>query len=442
MRTFTAPETVVDCLPALRRKARRRKRRSRQPRDSQRILLPTAGRFGDPDNMPKKGIRVLGPYPNGVNFRLVVIEEGRRKSITAPTREAAETLRRNIQGEIETHRTRTVDEVLEEYIEHRVHDGGILPLTVTELRRLTQDFLPGNASITAITQAEAAQLYEALTRRMTQRGTPISPNTHHVMLRRTRAFFRWAVERTYIAQSPFERVKPIGQSRAGKIQLTIDEARQFKVLALALAHDGDVAALGVLLLLLLGLRAGEVLAREARDVDDDARVLWIQRGKTKNARRRLEIPAELQEPLRRLVAAKEPQALIFGTNRKGGPRNKGYLWSKVQALCDAAGVPRVCSHSLRGLHSTLALEAGATPHLVAAALGHSSFRVTERHYAEPSMLLNTRSRKVTGALAHHDLSREAAAQPMQSSSAELGAFLKTLSDEQRTQLRQLLTESK
>src|SRR5262249_28009512 len=146
--------------------------------------------------------------------------------------------------------------------------------------------------------------------------------------------------------------------------------------------------LGVLLRLLLGLRAGEVLAREARDVDDDARVLWITRGKTKNARRRLEVPDEIQEPLRRLVVGKAPQERIFGTNRKGGVRNKAYLWFKVRALCDTAGVPRVCSHSLRGLHSTLALEAGATPHLVAAALGHSNFRVTARHYAEPSTLLN------------------------------------------------------
>ena len=242
--------------------------------------------------------------------------------------------------------------------------GGYVQLTVTELNRLTQDFLPAHLPITALNHAEATRLYDALTRKTTPRGNPISPSTHHVMLRRARAFFRFAVDRGYVPQSPFERVKPIGQSRAGKTQLTIDEAKRFKTVALQRALHGDVAALGVLLLLMLGLRAGEVLARAARDVDDDAKVLWIQRGKTKNARRRLEIPEELQEPLRRLISDKSPQDFIFGTNRKGEPRNKNYLWSKVQSLCHAAAVPRVCSHSLRGLHSTLALAAGATPHLV------------------------------------------------------------------------------
>ncbi len=440
MRDSIASGSVVATLLALRRRGGRRKGRSRQPRGIQRISLPIPPELGDPDNMPPKGIRVLGPYPNGVNFRLVIVENGRRKSITAPTVEAAQALKRDIQGEIETRQTRTVAEVLAEYIDHRVRERGILPLTVSELNRLTLDFLPAQTTITAITHADATRLYETLTRRTTPRGTPISPSTHHVMLRRARAFFRWAVERGYLPQSPFERVKPIGQSRAGKTQLTIDEAKRFKALALQRANEGDVAALGVLLLLMLGLRAGEVLAREARDVDDDGRMLWIQRGKTKNARRRLEIPEELQEPLRRLAANKQPQELIFGTNRKGGPRNKGYLWFKVQALCDAVDVPRVCSHSLRGLHSTLALEAGATPHLVAAALGHSSFRVTARHYAEPSTLLNSRARKVAGALGRVDSSVPAFA-PNSPAAPDLSSLLASLSQEQRAALRRMLVSS-
>lgn len=394
--------------------------------------------------MPKKGIRVLGPYPNGVNFRLVIIEDGRRKSVTAPTHEAAIALRRDLQGELETRRVHTVGEVLAEYIAHRVRDRGIVPLTVTELHRLTSDFLPAEQSITAITEGVAARLYEALAQRTTTRGRPLSPNTHHVMLRRARAFFRWAVERGYLVKNPFASVKTIGQSRAGKKQLTIDEARQFKALAQRRADEGDVAAVAVLLLLMLGLRAGEVLAREARDVDDDARVLWIQRGKTRNARRRLEIPDELQAPLRRLIADKAPEQLIFGTNLKGGPRNKTYLWNKVQALCSEAGVPSVSSHSLRGLHSSLALEAGATPHLVAAALGHSSFRVTARHYAEPSILLNTRARRVLGALTATPTHEPAAAAPPSAFATapaappDLEAFFRTLSAEQRDHLRALL----
>ncbi|MBL9003243.1 MAG: hypothetical protein JNJ46_03300, partial [Myxococcales bacterium] len=45
-------------------------------------------------------------------------------------------------------------------------------------------------------------------------------------------------------------------------------------------------------------------------------------------------------------------------------------------LCDAANVPRVCPHSLRGLHATLAIEEGASGEAVARALGHTRFEIT------------------------------------------------------------------
>jgi hypothetical protein len=58
------------------------------------------------------------------------------------------------------------------------------------------------------------------------------------------------------------------------------------------------------------------------------------------------------------------------------------------------GCPRPCPHSLRGLHATLALEAGATSELVARALGHGSFEITARHYASPDSVANARALRV------------------------------------------------
>ena len=51
-------------------------------------------------------------------------------------------------------------------------------------------------------------------------------------------------------------------------------------------------------------------------------------------------------------------------------------------MCERAGVPVVTAHGLRGLHATLATEAGATSALVAAQLGHAGTAVTERHYTD------------------------------------------------------------
>jgi integrase len=54
----------------------------------------------------------------------------------------------------------------------------------------------------------------------------------------------------------------------------------------------------------------------------------------------------------------------------------------VQRICKAAGVPKVTAHTMRGLHSTLAVDRGITSHAVAAALGHGSFKTTADSYAQ------------------------------------------------------------
>ena len=61
-------------------------------------------------------------------------------------------------------------------------------------------------------------------------------------------------------------------------------------------------------------------------------------------------------------------------------------------------MPRVCPHSLRGLNATLALAAGVALHSVAA-LGHASFAMTARHYADSNTVANLSLRKVADVLA-------------------------------------------
>ena len=70
----------------------------------------------------------------------------------------------------------------------------------------------------------------------------------------------------------------------------------------------------------------------------------------------------------------------------------------VRRLCQRAGVPAVCTHSLRGLWATLAVQSGAVSHAVAASLGHQSFEMTERHYAQGSAVANAATARVLGLL--------------------------------------------
>jgi hypothetical protein len=71
----------------------------------------------------------------------------------------------------------------------------------------------------------------------------------------------------------------------------------------------------------------------------------------------------------------------------------------MRRLCDEAEIPLVCVHSLRGLHATLATEAGATSHAVAGALGHSTPALTQAHYIDSSAKRRASSKRVVSALA-------------------------------------------
>jgi integrase len=74
------------------------------------------------------------------------------------------------------------------------------------------------------------------------------------------------------------------------------------------------------------------------------------------------------------------------SRHSGKKRDRYWLAHHVERLCTEAGVPVVCTQSLRGLHASVATEAGATSHVVASALGHSSPAVTHAHYVHGDTL--------------------------------------------------------
>lgn len=349
--------------------------------------------------MPKKPARVLGPYVNGDKFRLVVFEGGGRKSVVVASAEEGRRMRGEILDLLRERAPapqRTVGEALREYL-HDKRRRGAVDATIATLGYKLRQFLPEAEDLATLTPDWAEQRYEEETRRQGRFGRPIAAATHRGLLRSTKEFFRWTVERRYLPRSPFAAVRPCGRPKVGKPQLRIDEARRLCAVLLQQAPS-DSGAIAVLLALLLGLRTSEVLQRTVRDVDDAGRVLWIPAGKTRNARRRLQVPELLQPLLRRLAAAGPPECRLF-CGPDGSAPGADFLWQRVRRYCDLAAVPRVCPHSLRGLHSTLAVEAGATAGAVAAALGHGSFAVTARHYVDPDILRNTTVRRVAAELA-------------------------------------------
>lgn len=182
-------------------------------------------------------------------------------------------------------------------------------------------------------------------------------------------------------------------SRSANRQLRIDEARKWTATAIELADDGDIGAVVALVALLLGMRASEIISRVVRDVDDDGRLLWIPDSKTETGKRTLRIPDVLRPYLERLTSNRLPDAPIFGSRDRDWPR------ACVQRICKLARVPVVGAHSMRGLHATLAMDAGITGTVVAASLGHEHVSTTTRSYAKGESVAGATQRRALTVLA-------------------------------------------
>lgn len=99
-----------------------------------------------------------------------------------------------------------------------------------------------------------------------------------------------------------------------------------------------------------------------------------------------------------LTTGRESDEPLFGRGTSGSPLRRTTVWAFVQRMCARAGVPRVCTHSLRGLFAALAVQSGAVTPAVAASLGHGSFTMTERHYAQPSAVANAATSRAAAKL--------------------------------------------
>ena len=351
----------------------------------------------DDSNMGKP-VRVNGPYPERGKWRIYLIDGSGRKAFLFRTQAEAEAMKTTLTARAQTLTERTIGDTLDAYRDYRVRVRGVLPKTADDHCRHLRTLLPVDDPLSTLTPERAARLYLDYTARANHyTGKPISVATHQWVLLIAKCWGRWLVKTKLVAQSPFLSVEPIGRRSVGKAQLTRDEAQRLSRAAVQKAQAGDAAAVGALLMLHMGLRQGEVGSRIARDVDHDGQVLIILFGKTATSRRRLKVPRWLQPYLLALMAGKAASDLLFSADGQT-PRPRQYWWRKVHELCDAASVPRVCPHSLRGLHSTLAIAEGATADLVAAALGHSRFAVTARHYADPDTLLAAQARRVSATL--------------------------------------------
>lgn len=210
-------------------------------------------------------------------------------------------------------------------------------------------------------------------------------------------FLRWCVVRGLLERNPTELVDRIDlpwaskrgkQQMGGKRQLAnSDQAQAY--LAAAIAWPDAQTRIVAALPLLTGMRSGEVRFLRVDAIDLGLGVLWIRgdRGgvwapKTRASTRTVQIPDVLRDDLVALAAGRAGDELLLTSPHTGHAWSPRWVWETVGRTCDAAGVPRVCPHGLRGTWASICAAMAQLPAPeIARLLGHSDHGATaERHY--------------------------------------------------------------
>src|SRR6266568_5400296 len=307
--------------------------------------------------------RVLGPYPdNHGGWKLVHVNRGGAKSTKVFATEAeAERAVKALRRELGLLSGKMLDQALDDYEQYMQQEKGNEPKSATEtMRRLRRFFPDQNLLLSEVDQGDAHGYYDAMRKWVKPNGQPISVDYHRNTLAEARSFFKWClVKKKWREKNPFDGVEGVGKRKHGKEQLRIDEARKWLAKAIEFADAGDDGAIAAMVALLLGTRASEVVSRVARDVDDAGKLFWIPDAKTNAGRRRVQVPKLLRPYLLELAEGKQPGDLLFGYHCPD------WVGDWVRRICTAAELPIVTAHGMRGLHSSIAVEAGVTAHVVA-----------------------------------------------------------------------------
>lgn len=329
--------------------------------------------------MRQRNRGIHGPYPHGKRFRLVVHVDGRSVVTSFETRELAARAKRDALAAAES---RSVSDAIDAYIADQRQRGlkeTSWPTTRARLRSLLVPDGRDGGPIERLGPARAKSLFKDLCARPTRRNVPPSVDTCKNVLAEAGTWARWCVEQKWLRVDPFEAIADKRRRHRGKPQLRIDEARVLVEHALRSAERGDVGAVAVAAVFMLGVRSSELADRQVRDLDDDGAVLWVPDAKTDAGRRTLEVPDVLQPYLRAAISGRPALAPLFLT-AAGAPATRHWVHYHVARLCSIAGVAPVTPHGLRGTHTTIAIVQGQTSKVVAEALGHTGPAVTHAHY--------------------------------------------------------------
>jgi integrase len=340
----------------------------------------------------------------GGNWWVYIDHKGRRRAKRCASKKAAQIAADKIDAALRLGQVGVLDAdkplvTFQEYAEQWLETVGAVrlrPATVEQYRlRLRLRQLPtlGPLPMTSITRETVRTLLGQMVKVGNQhsKGRPAARRTIQGALRTLSAIFTTTEEDGLAPMNPTRRlgaqVAPTAADSLSEIEV-FDRGEVSRLLGLAELDYPEYYPF-LLCLARTGMRLGEAIGLEWRDVDWTARVILIRRSRRRNRvsqpkngkARRVDMSRQLAEALQDLRTLQEAEAVVAGhappervfSDRTGGPiQADGFRQTVWAPLLRRAQLRYRKPHTLRHTYASMLIEAGEPLIYVQQQLGHHS----------------------------------------------------------------------
>ena len=239
----------------------------------------------------------------------------------------------------------------------------------------------GNKRVNDITAADIRQWQNELIK------MGYSPTYLKTINNQLSAIFNYAVRYYDLKSNPCAKAGSMGKSKAEEMDFwTGEEFRRF----IDSVMNKRLSYMAFMTLYWTGMRLGELLALNLKDVDLEKRTIAITKSyqrlgkkdvitppKTSKSKRVITIPeflaADIKDYMDSLYDLQEDDRLF--------PITKYYLEHEMQRGIKESGVKRIRVHDLRHSHASMLIELGFSPLEIANRLGHEKVETTLNTYS-------------------------------------------------------------
>ena len=294
---------------------------------------------------------------------------------------------------------KTIDVLLEQYLKYLTIDNSEKTMKTREGRLR----LP----IQAILRKEPRELTaELLADAMYAWAEGKKTSTVRSGLQEVKAFWRWMLLFKIISKKQWEDIweeAPVAlfmkqfpkRDQEVRPQYTVDEANDILLRLLPLVTSNPTGIESITLIALIGgLRIGEILNLQAKDLDNNCRVIRVggtgsKKAKTEAGNRVVEVPDFFVPVLQSLKTGVPPNTKLF-------PLTYDQAYPRVIALQESLGLDALAFHALRRTNATLRVLGGQDPEAIERAFGHTDFKnMTCKHYVASGTVENQAQKRAS-----------------------------------------------